>query len=63
MPTAIKTELTLLAVLVLGLTTLCVGYLVTYQGPCDPINEGTDYWHEVCMNEGEIDLGADQVKH
>ena len=60
MSTAIKTELTLLAALVLGLTTLCVGYLVTYESPCDPSNEGTDYWYEVCLGEGEIDLGTDQ---
>ena len=60
MDTAIKTELTLLAALVLGLASLCVGYMVTHEGLCDTSNEGTDYWYEVCMNDGEIDLGADQ---
>ena len=57
--TAVKTELLLLAGLVLGSAVLLSTYLST-ENLCDPSNEGTDYWHEVCMNEGEIDLGEDQ---
>ena len=59
METAIKTELLLLAGLVLGGAVLLSTFLST-DDPCDRSNEGTDYWYEVCMNDGEIDLGADQ---
>lgn len=60
MPTAIKTELLLLAGLVLGITVMCGTYWALSDNPCDSGNEGTDYWYEVCLGEGEIDLGADQ---
>ena len=59
MNTAIKTELLLLAGLVFGSAVLFSTFLYT-DNPCNPSQEGTDYWYEVCMNEGEIDLGADQ---
>jgi hypothetical protein len=60
-PPTIITELRLLAFLVLALAVLgAFAYTGQKDNDCDPANTGTDYWYEVCMNEGEIDLGADQ---
>ena len=53
----IRTELRLLMALMLVVTILSLVYLQTSEANlCDPSNEGTDYWHEVCMDEGPIDL-------
>lgn len=30
---------------------------LSYENPCDPSNEGTDYWYEVCMNDNEHEQG------
>ena len=49
-----------LLIIYITLLLLAGGYWLfvafTYENPCD--NVGTDYWYEVCMNEGEIDLGV-----
>ena len=55
MDTAFKTELLVLAGLCLGVAVLLSTFLST-DDPCDRSNEGSDYWHEVCLGEGEIDL-------
>ena len=58
----ITTELWISLFLVIAIISLVAGWLYTREGDCDPANTGTDYWYEVCMNEGEIDLGADQIQ-
>ena len=35
-----------------------VAYLISANTQCNTV--GTDYWHEVCMDEGEVDLSGDQ---
>ena len=58
----VKTELWMLFFLIFSLAALGVTWYHTEEDLCDPANAGTDYWYEVCMNEGEIDLGADQAQ-
>ncbi len=58
----ITTELWMLAFLGIAVLVLFGTWLNTEPGDCDPSNTGTDYWYEACMNEGEIDLGADQIQ-
>ncbi len=54
--TAMKAQLILLAIVVMSVTTLTSVYLLTPENLCDPSNEGTDYWYEVCQGEGPIEL-------
>ena len=56
----IKTELWALFFLAFGLSALGATWYNTDVNPCDPENAGTDYWFEVCMNEGPIDLSPTQ---
>ena len=52
----ISTELWLFAFLAIAMLGLAGACLLIEEDPCDPANEGTDYWYEVCLNEGPIDL-------
>lgn len=36
------------------------GFAYWFESPCHPSNEGTDYWYEVCMDAGPIDLGVEE---
>ena len=53
-------ELTLAVLAALALAAFL--WPATWGNPCDPESAGTDYWYEVCLNEGDIDLGADQIQ-
>ena len=46
-----------LVLVALGMCCLPLVAYLTSGSPCD--TPGTDYWYEVCMDMGEVDLSGD----